>query len=340
MTTPVGGLQFSRRQFVQSAGAVGAGLLAGCGRLPWQAAPPVKVPRLGILMAGSRESRAAELRAFSQGLADLGYDEGRNILVEYRFAERVPDLAEAAAGLIRLPVDVLVVPAEPPARAAQETSSTTPIVMAASVDPVGLGIVASLAQPGGNVTGLATLDQDLAGKRLELLKEAVPSIGRVTFLATVGSPHHPLYVGAMQTAAGALGVQLDVIETRTPSDLEGALEAMARERPAAVIPMESPLNAAHSAQIIAFAAQHRLPAVYATRAWVELGGLMAYGPNFPNLWRRAATYVDKLLKGARPATLPVEQAREFEFVINLTMAQTLGLTIPPHVLLQATEVIQ
>jgi putative tryptophan/tyrosine transport system substrate-binding protein len=321
--------RWSRRQ---------VGLLAGCGRLPGQA-PPAKVARIGVL-GGALRASSAQFIAFQHQMAELGYTEGQNITIELRTAdghgERLPVLA---AELARLPVDIIVAAGDPAIHAAQQANDTLPIVMAASRDPVSEGLVSSLAQPGGNVTGLSYFDAQLGGKRLELLKEAVPTISLVGILGE--STLLPEY-RADEGVAPALGVQLQLLEVRSRNDLAGAFDVAARARvDALVVPAGgNPTNFAYSSWIAEEAMRRRLPSMSERRDFVQAGGLMAYGPSIPDLWRRAAYYVDRILKGARPADLPVEQPMRFEFVINLKTAQALGLTIPPHVLLQATEVIQ
>jgi putative tryptophan/tyrosine transport system substrate-binding protein len=333
----------SRRQFVQGAGAVGLALVAGCGRRPGQEAPPPPtLARIGYLASGPSAVSDPELDAFRDELGRLGWVGGHNLELETRFIERRPDrMPELAAELASSPVDIMVVPSEPAARAAQAANSTIPIVMAASIDPVALGIIASLARPGGMVTGLATLDQELSGKRLELLKASAPGVSRVAFLGIPTSPHYPILLRAMQRAAEASEVRIRLIEVNGPGDFERAFEAVLEERAEALLFQDTqPLILDQRGQLLDFVAKNRLPTIHASRRFVEGGGLMSYGPSMPELHRRAATYVDKILKGAKPADLPVEQPREFEFVINLRTAQLLGLTVPPHVLAQATEVIQ
>jgi putative tryptophan/tyrosine transport system substrate-binding protein len=339
--------RWSRRQVVQGAGAMGLGLLAGCGRWPGQAqAPPPKVPTIGFLYwstpgaSDSPESPEPVLgelfEAFRQGLAALGYVEGQTVVLEYRVPDRTEaGLREAAADLVRLPVDVLVTSGAAGARAAQAATSTIPIVFASGTAPVGSGLVASLARPGGNVTGLANLSAELYGKRLEFLAQVVPGLQRVAFLWDGLSS-----VQELQAAAQTLGVRLQVLETiRAVADYEAAFAAAGAEQADALV-VAGGINNRNSARIVSLAARARLPAMYSSSLFVRDGGLMAYGPNRLDSVRRAATYVDKILKGAKPADLPVEQPMTFDFAINLRTAQALGLTIPPHVLLQATEVIQ
>ena len=334
--------RWSRRQVVQGAGALGLGLLAGCGRMPWQVQQLPKVARIGYLGSGASSEGEPELDAFRDELGRLGWVGGHNLELELRFIERRPDqMAKLAADLASSPVDLIVVPSEPAARAAQAANSTIPIVMANSIDPVALGIVASLARPGGTVTGLATLDQELAGKRLEFLKASAPGVSRVAFLGIPTSPHYSILLSALQRAAEASDVRLQVIDVNVPSDFERAFEAVLRERVDALMAQDTqPLILDQREQLLEFVAQNRLPTIHAVRRFVDGGGLMSYGPSLPDLHRRAASYVDRILKGTKPADLPVEQPMRFDFVINLKTAEALGLTIPHHVLLQATEVIQ
>ena len=336
-------MRLSRRQLMQSMGGVGLGLLAGCGRLPFPGQPPPpKVPTLGYLAQGFADSlppaTVENLGAFRQGLAALGYDEGQTLVVEYRFAgEGEAGLREAAADLVRLQSDVLVVTGTPAVRAAKAATSTIPIVFAQVGDPVGSGVVGSLARPGANVTGLANLNPQLGGKRLELLTQAVVGVRRVAYLWDPLSPASN--VQEMQAGSQALGLRLQVLEIRGGGDLEAAFEAARTEHADALV-MSGDVESRHRTTVVSLAASSRLPAMYPNRQAVREGGLMAYGANQPDDFRRAAAYVDKILKGTKPADLPVEQPMTFDFVINLKTAQALGLTIPPHVLLQATEVIQ
>jgi putative ABC transport system substrate-binding protein len=339
-----GGL--SRRQFVQGTGAVGLALLAGCGRRPWQGqAPPPKVPTIGWLSQSSGESADSlepapdeNLEAFRQGLKALGYVDSQNVVIEARDAgEGEVGLREAAADLVRLPVDVIVTTGAPATLAARTATSTIPIVIANVGDPVRPGLVASLARPGGNVTGLANLTPQLSGKRLELMAQVVPGLQRLAFLWDALSPG--VSVQEMQAATQALGVRLQLLEIRDGADYEAAFAAAGAEQADALM-MSGAINNRNRARIVSLAARARLPAMYPNSLAVRDGGLMAYGANALDLRLRAATYVDRILKGANPADLPVEQPTKFDFAINLRTAQALGLTIPPHVLAQATEVIQ
>ncbi len=300
---------------------------------------PAKVPRVGLLLTGSPPSATAG--PFRHGLRDLGYVEGQNIAIEERWAEgkheRLPDLA---AELVRLRVDVIVTPGTPPTLAAKDATRTIPIVMVFVADPVGQGLVAGLARPGGNITGLSSLGEGITAKQLQLLKEFVPKVSRVAVLRFPADPVHPLLVREAEGAARALGVLLQVLEAGSPNDFDRAFAAMARERAGALLVLAHPIFFAQRARIADLAAKARRPAMYALREYVEAGGLISYGTHLPALFRRAATYVDKILKGAKPADLPVEQPTRFELVVNLKTAKALGLTIPQSVLIRADQVIQ
>jgi putative ABC transport system substrate-binding protein len=327
-----------RRAFI---GTMAGGLLAA--PLAADAQQAAKVHRIGLL-GGSPPNSPGGRRAwegFFQGMRELGYVEGQNILAEGRFyGDRTDRLPALAAELVRLNVDVIVAGAPPAPEAAQRATSTIPIVMANHADPVGSGLVASLARPGRNVTGLSTQAPDLAGKRLQLLKEAVPGISRVAVLSNPTIPSQALELREAKVAAGSLKVQLQMREARAPSDFAGVFSAMTKERAGGVIILTSSMFYAERTRIAELAAQSRVPAIYAVKEFAEAGGLMTYGINIHESFRRAAIYVDKILKGAKPADLPVEQPTKFELVINLKTAKTLGLTIPPSLLQGADEVIQ
>jgi len=308
--------------------------------------PTKKVPRIGLLGSGSPSSHASQYEAFRQGLRELGYVEGKNILIEYRYAEgkfdRFPDLA---AELIRLKVDVMVTGGSPGTRAAQQATRTIPLVMTVVGDPIAGGFVASLARPGGNITGLTQIAPQLSGKRLELLKEAFPKISRVAVFEDVatriGTEQRSMNLQETQMAAEALGIKLHSLEVRGPNpDLEAAFRTAKSERAGALVILPGPLLLLHRKRVVELAAKSRLPAIYPHPEFVEDGGLMFYGPDFVDLFRRAATYVDKILKGTKPADLPVEQPTKFEFVINLKAAKQIGLTVPPNVLARADKVIR
>jgi ABC-type uncharacterized transport system substrate-binding protein len=300
-----------------------------------------KIPRIGFLGATSPAALAARVQAFRQGLHELGYVEGKNIVLEYRWAEgrneRLPDLA---AELVRLKVDVIVTAGPTDNRAAKEATNTIPIVMAQDNDPVGNRLVASLGRPGGNITGLATLTPELSGKRLEILKEIVPRLSRVAVLGTSIQPGNAQALRETELAAGALAVQLQYLEVGGPEDIETAFRGASKRRAEAILLLASYVFNIHRIQTLDLALKSRLPAIYRTSEFVEDGGLLSYGVNIAELYRRAATYVDKILKGAKPADLPVEQPTKFELVINLKTAKQIGLTIPPNVLVRADRVIK
>jgi putative tryptophan/tyrosine transport system substrate-binding protein len=301
-----------------------------------EAQPPKHVHRIGFLVSG-----VSYVEVFRQGLRDLGYVEGQTIALESRDTEGSYErLLPLVGELVRLPVDVLVVGGTTAVRTAQQATQTIPIVMAFSGDPVGTGLVASLARPGGNVTGLSLMALELSGKRLALLQEAVPGVTRVAVLRHPDNPATGLTLRETEVAARGLGMQMHSLEVRTLPEVARAFHTMTREGAEALIVLPSGFFTVHRTAIVEVAAKSRLPAIYQEREYVEVGGLMAYGPNFADLYRRAASYVDKILKGAKPADLPVEQPTTFELVINLKTAEALGLTIPPSLLLQATEVIR
>jgi putative ABC transport system substrate-binding protein len=331
----------SRRRFLRGGLALASlGLLAGCGVLPGQAQRPARVPRIGYLSVGP-SGPSPLVDAFRQGLRELGYVEGQGIAVEYRFGEeRTEQLSEFAAELVRLPVDVIVARGAPAQQAAKQATSTIPIVFPVSGNPVELGLVDSLARPGGNLTGLTNISQRLSSKRLELLKEAVPRVARVAVFWHRDDGGAELRSGDLSSAAQQLQLQLQSVEMRGPVDLEGAFEAAAGERADAALTLGGTQIVAQQPRIVVLAADRGLPVMHYNREAVEAGGLIAYGANLPDLFRRAATYVDKILKGAKPADLPVEQPKKFEFVINLKAAKQIGLTIPPNVLARAGKVIK
>src|SRR5499427_8853396 len=304
-----------------------------------QQTPPI--PRLGFLASASADVTPSLLAAFQQGLRALRYVEKKNILIENRYAAgdfaRLPDLA---GELVRLHVDVIVTEGAPAAHAAQQRTTTIPIVIENAGDPVGMGLVASLARPGGNITGLFQVSPELMGKRLELLKEMVPSASRVAVLFNPVTPASPLQLKELQATAPTLGVTLLPFEAQVAHDIDRAFTAMHQERVEALIVMGDAMLGTHQSRVVELAAQARLPATYNLRAFVDAGGLMSYGTHFEDLYRRAATYVDKILKDTKPADLPVEQPTKFALIINLKTAQALGITIPPTLLFQANEVIQ
>jgi putative ABC transport system substrate-binding protein len=298
-----------------------------------------KVYRIGFM--GTNPLPAPWWNALLDGLRERGYSEGRNLVFEHRFSEgKAERFPEFAAEMVRLRVDVIIVPTTPAALAAKNATQTIPIVIVSAIDPVGAGLVASLAQPGGNITGLSFLAPELSGKALQLLKEVVPGMTRVTVLWNAANPANASRWAEMQAAAGALGVRLHSQEVRAPQDLQGALALTAKVRPDALVLLGDALLNMYRPQIAEFAAQQHLPGVSLQREWVVAGGLMSYGPSVPDLYRRAAAYVDKILRGAKPADLPMEQPTKFELVINLKTAKALGLTIPPSVLGRADQVIE
>ncbi len=319
------------------------GILAG--PLSADAQQPGKVYRIGMLgISPEVPTTRPLLDAFRQGLRDLGYVDGKNIVIEYRWAQgRVERFPELAAELARLKVDVIVAGPTPAGLAAKHVTTTIPIVVVVMADPVRDGLVQSLARPGGNVTGLTFLAPELVPKRLQLLKEAIPGVSRVAAFwhpGVYGERTMRDMVNETEVAARTLGVQLQFLEARSPNDFDRAFSAMTRERADALIVLPSPMLYGEHKRIVDLAAKHRLPAIYPFREAVDAGGLMAYGANILDLFRRAATFVDKILKGAKPADLPVEQPTKFELVINLKTANALGLTIPQSVLIRADEVIQ
>jgi putative tryptophan/tyrosine transport system substrate-binding protein len=322
--------------------ATGVGVILA--PLAAEARQAAKVARIGILALTRAAGATHTLEAFLQGLRDLGYVEGRNVVIEYRDAEgKVERLPALAAELVALEVDVIVVAGSPAILPAKQATRTIPIVFTAAADPVASGLVTSLARPGGNVTGLSLLSAELVGKRLELLTQAVPGVSRVAVLWQPGGFAERTDRDALKeagVAARALGVQLQFVEARGPADFDRAFSDMTRARAGALSVLGSAMLFVDRRRLVALAAKNRLPAVYPLRDFVDAGGLMAYGPNIADLYRRAATYVDKILEGAKPADLPVEQPTKFELVINLKIAKALGLTIPQTVLLRADEVIE
>ena len=309
-----------------------------CGAVA-QAQQPAGIPRIGILSI-SGSVFPARVEAFRRRLRELGYIEGQNIVFEYRYAEGKQDrFPELAAELVRLKVDVLVTAGTPAARAAKNATATIPIVFAGASDPVRTGIVSSLAQPGGNITGLSLMVPDLDGKRLELLKEAVPKVARVAFLWQPGGRGN-LPLTRMEAAAKALGLKLLSLEVRSLDDFEGAFARAKKERAQALITTTGSRINTQQRQVLDFAAKNRLPAIYHYSEFVEAGGLMSYGPDNTDIWRRAADFVDKILKGAKPGDLPIEQPKKFEFIINLNAAKQIGLTISANVLARADRVIK
>jgi putative ABC transport system substrate-binding protein len=306
-----------------------------------QAQEPKKVPRIGYLTAASFSAISNRTEAFRQGLRELGYVEGKNIVIEWRSSEGKADqLPGLASELVRLKVDIIVSGGPTATRSVKEATVTIPIVMAFDFDPVGSGFVASLAQPGGNITGLATLAPEISGKQLEILKEIVPRLSRVAVLGTSTNPGNAQALKETELAAGAFGVKVQYLDVLGLKDIETAFRAASKGHADAVLVLTSAVLISQRPQVVKLAATSRLPAIYERREFVEAGGLMTYGMSITDLDRRAATYVDKILKGAKPAELPVEQPIKFEFIINLKAAKQIGLTIPPNVLARADRVIR
>ena len=302
---------------------------------------PAKVPRIGYLATSSPSTGDYYAKAFRQGLRELGYVEGQNIVIEYRWAlGRYEQLPALATELARLKVDVIFANGASPSLAARRATETIPIVFATSGDPVEVGLVPSLARPGGNLTGLGGSEAEVIQKRLELLTEVVPGVTRVAVLWNPAGPVGPPAVKKIEVAAQALRVQLQPVGVRDPTELDSAFSAMTRGRAGALMVIQDAMFFVHQTRLLALVAKSRLPASYGRIQDVEAGGLMSYAPSYPDMFRRAASYVDKILKGAKPADLPVEQPTRFELVINLKTAKALGLTIPQSVLMRADQVIQ
>jgi putative ABC transport system substrate-binding protein len=306
-----------------------------------EAQQQTKVPRIAYFSAGSASSQASRLEVFRQGLRDLGYAEGKDIVIEQRYAEgKLDRVAALAAELVGLKLDVIVTGGPAATRAAKEATATIPIVMGFDYDPVGSGVVASLARPGGNVTGLSSLAPEISGKQLELLKEVFPRLSRVAVLGNSTEPAIGQLRKEAELVAGAFKVQLQYLDVLAPNDIRTAFRAANKGRAEAVLALSSFVIISQRTQIADLAIKNRLPAIYPWPEFVEDGGLMTYGASSNDLFRRAATYVDKILKGAKPANLPVEQPKKFEFIINLKTAKQIGLTIPPNVLVRADRVIK
>jgi len=318
-------------------GGVAGGLLAA--PLAARAQQAGKVYRIGILEAIPVAQNAANLDALRKGLRDLGYVEGRNLIIEYRSADgRAERFSDLASELVRLKVDLLVTRGTPAAKAAKNATGTIPVVMATMGDP--RAIVASFAHPGGNITGVTTFSTELTAKRIELLKELVPNLSRVALLHNMGNPATPPEWEETKTAARSLGLQAELLDVRSQGDLGRAFELAVRQHVDALVIGADGLTQMHQQTIVDLVARNKLPAVYPAREFVEAGGLIAYAVNYPDLYFRFASFVDKIFKGAKPAELPVEQPTTFELLINRKTAKTLGITIPPSILLRADEVIQ
>ena len=304
-----------------------------------QAQQPAKIPRIGFLASGSPSTMSSRIEAFRQGLRQLGYTEGQNIIVELRYAEgNTKRFADLSAELVGLKVDVILTSSGAGALAAKTATLTIPIIFTSVGDPVADGLVKSFSHPGGNITGLTNLSLDLGGKRFELLKESFPKATRVAYLWNPDRPATQLK--DMQTAAQAMGVRLLSLQVRGAADFDRAFELAVRERIHAFITWTNPLFSTHRDRIINFAAKNRLPAIFPTSEFTDAGGLMSYGPDSLATYRRAAVFVDKILKGTKPADIPVEQPMKFEFVVNLKTAKQIGVTIPPNVLVRAQRVIR
>jgi ABC-type uncharacterized transport system substrate-binding protein len=308
---------------------------------PAEAQQTKQVPRIGFLLSGTLSANANRIEGFRQGLQALGYVEGQNIAFEYRWteskSERFPELV---AELVRLNVQIILAPSTQASLAAKQATTTIPIVMIQTADPVQTGIIASLARPGGNITGLTQLTPELVGKRLELLKEIVAKLSNVAVLLDPSNPAQPVSLREMEGAAPALGMHLRFFRIGTIADFETAIQSARKERVGALVFLPIPLIGNDRKRNMDLVAKTRLPAMYPEREWVEAGGLISYGVNYPDLWRRAATFVDKILKGRKPADLPVERPMKFELIINLKTAKQIGLTIPQSVLYRADKVIK
>ena len=309
---------------------------------PADAQQPKKIAKVGFVLASTPAAAAHNVEAFRQGMRELGYVEGKTFVLELRYGEaRAERIVEFARELVGLKMDVIVASTDVAIAAVKRETQTIPIVMAISSDPVGTGFVASLARPGGNVTGNSTISPELSGKRLELLREVVPGLSRVAFLWNPDVRGAVLDYKETEGAAGSLHLQLQSVEVVRAEDLDRAFSAVTKDRAQALImPAANPVGFTARGQIASFAQKNRVPSIYAQREYVDAGGLMSYGPNTPDMFRRAATYVDKILKGTKPADLPVERPRKFELVINLKTAKQIGLTIPPNVLARAEKVIK
>jgi putative ABC transport system substrate-binding protein len=325
---------YKRRDFITLLGGAAAWPLAA------RAQQPAKLPTIGFMGAANSSSYGQWVAAFVQRLRELGWIEGRTVAIEVRWAEgHTERLAEIAAEFVRLKVDVIVTHSAVPVLAAKQATSVIPIVFAVAADPLGTGLVASLAHPGGNVTGLSVQWTDIAGKRLELLREVVPGMRRLAIMANVGAPAAILEMGEAQAAARTLGLEAATMEIWRADEIATAFDAH-KGRAEALYVCVDPLVSAHRIRIITLAQGARLPTMFAFREFVEAGGLMSYGTNFSDLYRRAADYVDKILHGAKPGDIPVEQPTKFDLIINITTAKALGLEIPPTLLARADEVIE
>jgi putative ABC transport system substrate-binding protein len=331
----------SRRRFVQGVGVAGLGLLAGCGRLPWQTQAPPRVYRMGYLTPTTTTIDAPRFEALQRALQDLGWIAGQNLAIDRRLAEgQLERLPELAAQLAQLQPDVVVTFGDPASSAMKNATSTVPIVFASHADPVSTQLVASFAHPGGNVTGVSQMAPELAGKRLELLKQTLPRAARVGAVWNSGIQAMAREYGETLVASQALGVELQNLAVHAPADIDTAYQVATDRGLDAIVVMPDPLTSGSRDRLVELSTKHGLPTISGDATFAGAGGLMSYGPNLIGQTQRAAYYVDRVLKGARPADLPVEQPTTFDLVINLKTAQVLGLTIPQDVLLQATEVVQ
>jgi putative tryptophan/tyrosine transport system substrate-binding protein len=327
--------QLKRRDFITLVGGA-----AAAWPLAARAQQPGKLRTIGFLGQSTRSAASEWVAALVQRLHELGWNEGRTVAIEYRWAEgREERFAQIAAEFVRLKVDIIVTSGTPQVLAAKQATSVIPIVFAAAGDPVASGLVASLARPGGNATGLSSLVADLAGKRLELLREVVPTLRRLAIMGNVGNPLTVLELGEVQAAAGTLGLEVHTLEIRQAQDITPAFEALKGRADALYVCIDALVNA-NRIRINTSALGARLPTMHGSRDYVEAGGLMSYGPNYPDLFRRSADYVDKILHGAKPGDIPVEQPTKFDLVVNLTTARALGLDLPPTLLARADEVIE
>jgi len=319
-----------RREFITFLGGAAAWPVAARAQRP-----PVRMPRIGII------DDEPVWDSFRQGLRDFGYIENQNIAIEYRSAEgKVDRLAQAARELVSIPVDVIVVTGSPATRAVRQATSTIPIVAIGVGDPLRAGFAVSLARPGGNMTGLSSLSPDLIGKRLEILRECIPAVARVAFLWNPDNDSNLAFLDDLIVAVPALGLELTSAPIRNADEFEGTFAAVLQRRPSAALVTGDPLLRRHQNRIIDFVAKNRLPAMYQEKEWVAAGGLLSYGPSLPDLFRRGVSYVHRILEGAKPADLPIEQPTRFELVINLKTAKALSLTVPPNLLAAADEVIE
>jgi putative tryptophan/tyrosine transport system substrate-binding protein len=323
-----------RREFIALCGGAAAWPLAA------RAQQSARVARIGFLNIGPASAWAQEVGAFLAGLRDLGYVEGKNIIIEFRWADTIDELPELAAELVRMKVDVIVAPASTEVEPVRQATKTIPIVFAQHADPVGLGHVASLAHPGGNITGVSMVLTELAAKGLQILQDALPRARRVGVLWNPTTPSHAVVVKEVATAAKNLGIELLMLPIETVADFDGVFSTMKRERADGFLVPGSPLTNTQRSPLADLELQYRLPGVFGNKANVEAGGLMSYGANFDYMYRHTALYVDKILKGEKPADLPVEQASTYELVINLKTAKALSLEIPPQLLARADEVIE